>query len=87
MTGKPGAAIEGALHSIDGKGVVRMKARCDADIDDLWLVLTTPERLARWTGKVEATSAPGAGSRTWPLAVNRRAAAESSCVIRRGGCA
>jgi uncharacterized protein YndB with AHSA1/START domain len=46
-------AIEGTLHSADGMGIVRMKARYETDIDDLWSALTDPQRLARWYGKVE----------------------------------
>ena len=53
MTENPGAAIEGTLHSAGGKGVVRMKARYETDIDDLWSALTDPQRLASWYGKVE----------------------------------
>lgn len=53
MTENSGAAIEGTLHSVDGKGVVRMKSRYETDIDDLWAALTDPQRLARWYGKVE----------------------------------
>ena len=53
MTQNPGAGIEGTLHSVGGKGVVRMKCRYETDIDDLWSALTDPERLARWYGKVE----------------------------------
>ncbi len=53
MTGNPGAVIEGTLHSADGMGVVRMKARYDTGIDDLWSALTDPQRLVRWYGRVE----------------------------------
>jgi uncharacterized protein YndB with AHSA1/START domain len=53
MTEKPVTAIEGTLHSFDGKGVVRMKSRYESDIDDLWSALTDPQRLARWYGKVD----------------------------------
>jgi uncharacterized protein YndB with AHSA1/START domain len=53
MTKNPGSTIESTLHSIDGKGIVRMKSRYETDIDDLWSALTDPQRLARWYGKVE----------------------------------
>jgi uncharacterized protein YndB with AHSA1/START domain len=53
MTEGPTNAIEGTLHSVDGKGLVRMKSRYDTDIDDLWSALTDPKRLARWYGRVE----------------------------------
>jgi uncharacterized protein YndB with AHSA1/START domain len=53
MTENPRTVIEGTLHSVDGKGVVRMKSRYETDIDDLWSALTDPQRLARWYGRVE----------------------------------
>ena len=53
MTENRGATIEGTLHSVGGKGVVRMKARCETDIDDLWSALTDPRRLAHWYAKVD----------------------------------
>ncbi|MGC1184483.1 MAG: SRPBCC domain-containing protein [Candidatus Dormiibacterota bacterium] len=53
MTENSGADIEGALHSKDGKGIVRMKARYQTDIEDLWSAVTDPRRLASWYGKVE----------------------------------
>jgi uncharacterized protein YndB with AHSA1/START domain len=53
VTENPEAAIEGTLRSANGKGIVRMKARYETDIDDLWSALTDPQRLARWYGKVE----------------------------------
>jgi uncharacterized protein YndB with AHSA1/START domain len=45
--------ILGSLRSADGRGVVRMEDRFDTGIDDLWLALTDPGRLARWIGEVE----------------------------------
>jgi uncharacterized protein YndB with AHSA1/START domain len=45
--------ITGTMHSINGKGVVRMEGRYDTDIDDLWSALTDPTRLARWVVQVE----------------------------------
>ena len=55
MTSKavPDGRILGSLRSADGKGVVRMEDRFDADIDDVWSALTDPARLARWYGEVE----------------------------------
>jgi uncharacterized protein YndB with AHSA1/START domain len=50
---RPGPRILGSLRSADGKGVVRMEDRFDADIDDVWSALTDPSRLARWIGEVE----------------------------------
>jgi uncharacterized protein YndB with AHSA1/START domain len=49
----PGPRILGSLRSADGKGVVRMADRFEADIGDLWSALTDPGRLARWMGEVE----------------------------------
>jgi uncharacterized protein YndB with AHSA1/START domain len=40
------------LHSADGAGLVREKARYDTDVDTVWAALTEPERLAGWFGKV-----------------------------------
>jgi len=51
MTGN--ASVLGSLHSVDGKGVVRMEDRLDTGIDDLWAALTDPDRLAQWYGEVE----------------------------------
>src|SRR3984885_14532390 len=50
---RPGPRILGSLRSADGKGVVRMEDRFDADIENLWSALTDPGRLARWMGEVE----------------------------------
>ena len=43
----------GSLGSAEGKGIVRMHDRLQADIDDVWSALTDPSRLARWYGEVE----------------------------------
>ena len=55
MTGnaRPATRILGSLRSADGNGVVRIEDRYDTDIDDLWLALTDPGRLARWYGQVD----------------------------------
>ena len=45
--------VLGSLRSVDGKGIVRIEGRFDTGIDDLWLALTDPRRLARWIGEVE----------------------------------
>jgi uncharacterized protein YndB with AHSA1/START domain len=45
--------ITGSLRSVDGRGVVRMEARYDTDIDDLWSAITEGQRLARWIAEVE----------------------------------
>ena len=49
MTGDP----LGSLRSEDGRGVVRMEARFDTDINGLWSALTDPARLAGWFAEVE----------------------------------
>jgi uncharacterized protein YndB with AHSA1/START domain len=46
------ASTRGTLRSVDGKGVVRMEARYETDVDDLWSAITDPERLARWIVEV-----------------------------------
>jgi uncharacterized protein YndB with AHSA1/START domain len=50
---RTGGRILGSLRSADGKGIVRMEDRFDADVDDLWSALTDPGRLARWIGEIE----------------------------------
>lgn len=45
--------LSGTLRSADGKGIVRIEGRIDADIDDLWSALTDPQRLARWLGDID----------------------------------
>jgi uncharacterized protein YndB with AHSA1/START domain len=52
-------SVLGSLHSVDGEGVVRMEARFDTGIDDLWGAITEPDRLARWYGKVEGELSQG----------------------------
>ena len=57
MTGH--ASLLGSLHSVDGKGVVRMEDRLGAGIDDVWRALTDPDRLAHWYGEVEGELSQG----------------------------
>ena len=57
MTGD--ASVLGSLHSVDGKGIVRMEDRLDTGIDDLWGALTDPDRLAHWYGEVEGELSQG----------------------------
>src|ERR1700745_2650085 len=56
---QPGARILGSLRSADGTGIVRIEARYDTDINDLWSALTDPRRLARWYGQIEGDLRPG----------------------------
>ena len=58
-----GGRILGSLRSADGKGVVRMEDRVDADIDDVWSALTDASRLARWYGEIEGDLRLGGGYR------------------------
>jgi uncharacterized protein YndB with AHSA1/START domain len=51
--------ILGSLGAADGKGVVRMEDRFDADIGDVWSAITDPSRLACWYGEVEGDLRPG----------------------------
>ena len=53
MTGKRECVIEGTLHVRDGTGIVRLRTRYAADVDDVWSALTEPHRLARWYGRFE----------------------------------
>ena len=53
-----GARAFGSLWSADGKGVVRLEDRYDADINALWSALTDPARVARWYGQVEGDLRP-----------------------------
>ena len=46
------ARILGRLGSADGRGVVRVEDRVDADPANLWSALTNPQRLAQWLGDV-----------------------------------
>ena len=53
MTANTHDAILGSLGSAEGKGIVRIENRVDADIDDVWSALTDRSRLARWYGEIE----------------------------------
>ncbi|AXJ08647.1 SRPBCC domain-containing protein [Arthrobacter sp. PM3] len=53
-TNSPGSLhVLGSLRAENGKGVVRLEHRFDADAEDLWSALTDPGRLARWLGVVD----------------------------------
>jgi uncharacterized protein YndB with AHSA1/START domain len=52
VNGDEGIILEGTLHSAAGVGVVRIKARYEAGIEDVWSALTEPSRLAGWFGSV-----------------------------------
>ena len=55
MTTNPPGHVRtlGTLRATDGKGVVRLEDRLDADMHDVWSALTEPGRLARWLGEIE----------------------------------
>jgi uncharacterized protein YndB with AHSA1/START domain len=48
-----GTRLLGTLGTADGKGVVRVSDRLDADIETVWSALTDPSRLASWWGEIE----------------------------------
>jgi uncharacterized protein YndB with AHSA1/START domain len=52
-------SLLGSLRSEEGKGVVRMEDRLDAQVDDVWSAVTDPRRLAGWLGEVEGDLRPG----------------------------
>ena len=58
-----GDRIMGSLGSADGKGIVRIEARFDTDIDDVWSAITDRSRLARWYGEVTGDLRLGGGYR------------------------
>jgi len=61
MTGDASTAARllGTLGTADGKGVVRVQDRFDADIEIVWSAITDPARLASWWGEVEGDLRPG----------------------------
>jgi uncharacterized protein YndB with AHSA1/START domain len=61
---RPETRILGNLRSADGKGIVRIEERYDADIDGLWSALTDPSLLVRWYGEVEGDLRVGGEFRT-----------------------
>jgi uncharacterized protein YndB with AHSA1/START domain len=44
--------VEGTLHSTGEAGVVRLTARYEAAVENVWEALTEPQRLAGWFGTV-----------------------------------
>ncbi len=55
MTSNAGAGsrLLGTLGTADGKGIVTVADRLDADIETVWSAITDPSRLASWWGEVE----------------------------------
>ena len=73
------SSVLGSLHSGSGGGVVRMKARLDIGIDDLWRALTDPDRLACWFGEVEGELSEGSGFRVRIALAGERAGQVEVC--------
>lgn len=53
MTDDPLNIVEGTLHSDGDHGVVRMSARYVTDVENLWMAIIDPLRLAQWYGTVK----------------------------------
>lgn len=51
-TGRTPTPCLGTLHVADGIGIVRLEARLDRGIDDLWAALTDPRHLGHWLGEI-----------------------------------
>jgi uncharacterized protein YndB with AHSA1/START domain len=45
--------VLGRLGAEDGKGIVWLEGRADAEVDRVWSALTEPGRLAEWYGEIE----------------------------------
>jgi uncharacterized protein YndB with AHSA1/START domain len=60
-----GNRILGSLRAVDGVGVARIEDRYDTTIDDLWLALTDPSRLAHWHGQVDGDLRSGGAFRVY----------------------
>jgi uncharacterized protein YndB with AHSA1/START domain len=60
--------IRGSLHSADGVGVVRMEARYDAGLEDVWSAIADPGRLAEWHAQVDGDLRPGGEFRLYVAA-------------------
>ena len=55
MTGTTAGSVHtlGTVRSAEGRGVVRLEHRLEADVDEVWSALTDPQRLAQWLGELE----------------------------------
>ncbi len=83
---RPDNRILGSLRSADGRAVVRMEDRLDADIDAVWSAFTEPPRLARWLGEVAGDLCPAVSSGFTFTPADRKAPGASKCASARGGC-
>jgi uncharacterized protein YndB with AHSA1/START domain len=52
MSDDDGVVFERTLHSVGDVGVVRIKARYQAGVDDVWSAISEPPRLEGWFGSV-----------------------------------
>ena len=88
MTGdaSTGARLLGTLGTADGKGVVRVEDRFDADIETVWSALTDPPRLASWWGEVEGDLRLGGEYRARVLPAGGKAQGGWKPARPRGGC-
>lgn len=50
MTGNQGVVLDVKFLSDGSEGIIQMRARYEADIEELWSALTEPQRLAQWYG-------------------------------------
>ena len=55
MTGTTAGNVHtlGTVRSAEGRGVVRLEHRLEAEVDEVWSALTDPQRLAQWLGELE----------------------------------
>jgi uncharacterized protein YndB with AHSA1/START domain len=88
MTGdaSTGARLLGTLGTADGKGVVRVEDRFDADIETVWSALTDPSRLASWWGEIEGDLRLGGEYRARVLPADGKAQGGWKPARPRGGC-
>jgi uncharacterized protein YndB with AHSA1/START domain len=52
MSKNEGVVLERTLHSAGDVGVVRIKARYGAGVEDVWSAISEPARLAGWFGSI-----------------------------------
>jgi uncharacterized protein YndB with AHSA1/START domain len=54
-----GERLLGSLRATGARVAVRMEDRYSTHVDDLWLAITDPQRLARWVARVDGDFRPG----------------------------
>ena len=77
--------ILGSLRAVDGKGLVRMEDRLPAGVDDVWLALTDPSRLACWLGEIDGELRLGGEFRAHFLASGWKGTGRIEASTRRVG--